>query len=87
MKLKDCEFTVFHLSQKLREKGWIVPAYTLPADADDISVLRMVVKESFSKDMIEMLIKDIEDAIVNLNQSLKERRKIIDEKGNPTLLY
>jgi glutamate decarboxylase len=87
VKLKDCEFTVFHLSQKLREKGWIVPAYTLPADADDISVLRMVVKESFSKDMIEMLIKDIEDAIVNLNQSLKERRKIIDEKGNPTLLY
>ncbi len=87
VKLKDCEFTVFHLSQKLREKGWIVPAYTLPADADDISVLRMVVKESFSKDMVEMLIKDIEDAIVNLNQSLKERRKIIDEKGNPTLLY
>jgi glutamate decarboxylase len=87
VKLKDCEFTVFHLSQKLREKGWIVPAYTLPADADDISVLRMVVKESFSKDMIEMLIKDIKEAIVNLNQSLKERRKIIDEKGNPTLLY
>jgi glutamate decarboxylase len=87
VKIKDCDFTVFHLSEKLREKGWIVPAYTLPADADDISVLRMVVKESFSKDMVEMLFKDIMDAIEKLNQSLEERRKIIDTKENPTLLY
>jgi glutamate decarboxylase len=87
VKIKDCDFTVFNLSEKLREKGWIVPAYTLPADADDISVLRMVVKESFSKDMVEMLFKDIMDAIEKLNQSLEERRKIIDAKENPTLLY
>ncbi|MGZ4857279.1 MAG: glutamate decarboxylase, partial [Methanobacteriaceae archaeon] len=30
VKLKDSEFNVFQLSDKLREKGWIVPAYTLP---------------------------------------------------------
>jgi glutamate decarboxylase len=47
----------------------------------------MVVKESFSKDMVEMLFKDIMDAIEKLNQSLEERRKIIDAKENPTLLY
>jgi glutamate decarboxylase len=86
-KLKNCEFNVFHLSEKLRERGWIVPAYTLPANADDIAVLRMVVKESFSKDMVEMLFKDIINSIETLNKSLEERRKIIDEKGNPTLLY
>ncbi len=87
VKLKNCEFTVFHLSEKLRQKGWIVPAYTLPKNANNIAVLRMVIKESFSKDMVEMLFEDIMESIEKLKQSREERRKIIDEKENPTLLY
>ncbi len=47
----------------------------------------MVVKESFSKDMVEMLFDDIMKSIEKLNQSSEERKKIIDEKENPTLLY
>jgi glutamate decarboxylase len=47
------------LSHLLRERGWIVPAYTLPADAEHISVLRMVVKENFSRDMVDMLAHDV----------------------------
>ena len=85
--LQNCEFNAFHLSEQLRQKGWIVPAYTLPPKADDIAVLRMVVKESFSKDMVEMLFTDIIESIETLNKSLEERKKIIDQKENPTLLY
>lgn len=81
--LKDSDFTVFQLSEKLREKGWIVPAYTLPADAEDVAVLRMVVKESFGRDMVEMLLDDIMDVCDKLE---KEGYKKV--KGdNPTLLY
>ena len=75
VKLQNCEFNAFHLSEKLRERGWIVPAYTLPANADDIAVLRMVVKESFSKDMVEMLFKDIMDSIEILNQIPRRKKK------------
>jgi glutamate decarboxylase len=46
------------ISQLLRERGWIVPAYTLPPDAEHINVLRMVVKENFSRDMVELLAHD-----------------------------
>jgi len=87
VKLQNCEFDAFVLSEHLRQKGWIVPAYTLPANADDISVLRMVIKESFSKDMVEMLFKDIMESIDHLNRSTEEKRKIIEQKGNLTLLY
>ncbi len=81
--LKDADFTVFQLSEKLREKGWIVPAYTLPADAEDVAVLRMVVKESFGRDMVEMLLDDLMEVYDELE---KEGYKKI--KGeNPTLLY
>jgi glutamate decarboxylase len=51
------------LSHLLRERGWIVPAYTLPPNAEHITVLRMVVKENFSRDMAQMLAADVKTAL------------------------
>ncbi|HXP28679.1 MAG TPA: hypothetical protein VN804_02910, partial [Solirubrobacteraceae bacterium] len=51
------------LSPLLRARGWIVPAYTLPPNAQHITVLRMVIKENFSRDMVEMLARDIKKAL------------------------
>lgn len=82
--LKDANFTVFQLSEKLRERGWIVPAYTLPADAEDVAVLRIVVKENFGRDMVEMLLDDIKEVYDILeNEGTKE----VKGPENPTLLY
>lgn len=82
--LKAADFSVFQLSEKLREKGWIVPAYTLPADAEDVAVLRIVVKENFGRDMVEMLLEDLMEAYDILE---KEGTKAGKEQDNPTLLY
>jgi glutamate decarboxylase len=64
------------LSHRLRERGWIVPAYTLPPDAQHIEVLRMVVKENFSRDMVDMLAHDVHTALHALHRdaSLHPRR-------------
>jgi glutamate decarboxylase len=51
------------LSHVLRERGWIVPAYTLPPNAEHVTVLRMVVKENFSRDMVDMLAHDLRTAM------------------------
>jgi glutamate decarboxylase len=51
------------VSHLLRERGWIVPAYTLPPNAEHITVLRMVVKENFSRDMVDLLAHDIGAAL------------------------
>jgi glutamate decarboxylase len=56
------------LSRRVRERGWIVPAYTLPPNAQHITVLRMVVKENFSRDMVDMLAHDIRVAIKALSK-------------------
>jgi glutamate decarboxylase len=58
---------VFELSERLRERGWIVPAYTLPPDAESVAVLRMVVRENFSRDMADMLAADIERALAKID--------------------
>ncbi|KAG8859543.1 hypothetical protein FRB96_004427 [Tulasnella sp. 330] len=43
----------------LRVKGWIVPNYALPPNAESIEVLRVVVRESVSAEMVERLIAEI----------------------------
>jgi glutamate decarboxylase len=63
------DFTVYDISRKLREKGWIVPAYTLPPNADSIAVLRVVVKENFSREMAEALAEDAANAYDELERS------------------
>jgi glutamate decarboxylase len=63
---KDGGVDVFELSERLRERGWIVPAYTLPPDAESVAVLRMVVKENFSRDMADMLAGDVEAALAKM---------------------
>ncbi len=52
-------YTVFDLSERLRERGWLVPAYTLPADLTDTAVLRIVVRNGFSPDLADVLVDDL----------------------------
>jgi glutamate decarboxylase len=75
-------FTVFDLSNKLRERGWIVPAYTMAPDAQDISVLRVVVREGFSRDMADMLLDDIFRAIDKFEQTAPPAKKPAGKKKN-----
>jgi glutamate decarboxylase len=64
-KLRDeiSHYSVFDVSAKLREYGWQVPAYTMPENAQDVAVLRVVVREGFSMDMADMLLDDIKKAV------------------------
>jgi glutamate decarboxylase len=52
-------FTVFDVSNALRERGWLLPAYTFPKNREDLAALRVVVKRGFSHDMADLLIDDI----------------------------
>jgi len=57
------KYDVFALSRKLREKGWLVPAYTMPPKRDDLAVLRVVVRNGFSHDMAELFLRDLRTAV------------------------
>lgn len=63
-KLKEpTNYTLFDLSEQLRHRGWLVPAYTLPENVQDIVVCRIVVKEGMSRDMADLLLEDIKRAM------------------------
>ncbi|KOU56607.1 glutamate decarboxylase [Streptomyces sp. MMG1533] len=52
-------YDVFDVSRRLRERGWLVPAYTFPANREDLSVLRVVCRNGFSADLAEMFVEDL----------------------------
>jgi glutamate decarboxylase len=52
-------YTVFDVSSKLREMGWLVPAYTFPENREDLSVLRVVVRAGLTHDMADLFLKSL----------------------------
>ena len=59
-KLRDdiTDYSVFDLSERLRQRGWQVPAYTFPEDMTDTAVMRIVVRNGFSTDLANLLLDD-----------------------------
>lgn len=65
---KGAKWTLFDLQDKLMQSGWMVPAYTMPKDIEDMVVMRIVVRQGMSRDMADMLIEDINDAVAELEK-------------------
>jgi glutamate decarboxylase len=56
-------FSLYDLADRLRVRGWQVPAYSLPANIGDVSVQRILCRSGFTKDMAEMLVGDLHRAL------------------------
>ena len=65
---KKAKWTLFDLQDKLMQSGWMVPAYTMPKDIEDMVVMRIVVRQGMSRDMADMLINDIKNAVAELDK-------------------
>jgi glutamate decarboxylase len=52
-------YTVFDVSERLREGGWLVPAYTFPENRQDLAALRIVVRNGVSRDLADLLVADV----------------------------
>ena len=63
----DFGYTEFDVSAGLRSHGWQVPAYTMPDNASDVSVLRVVVREGFSADLARSLRDDLKTVMASLD--------------------
>ena len=57
------QWDLYDLSAKLRERGWQVPAYPMPANLQNVTVMRVVFRNGVSMDLTRMLIDDITSAL------------------------
>jgi glutamate decarboxylase len=64
----DHNFTLFDLADRLRTRGWLVPAYTLPPNREDLAIQRILVKHGFSRDLASLMLNDYEDAVAHFDR-------------------
>ncbi len=61
-------YTVFDVSNALRESGWLLPAYTFPRNREDLAALRVVVRRGFTHDMADQLVHDMKRVLPRLEK-------------------
>jgi glutamate decarboxylase len=59
-------YTVFDVSARLREQGWLVPAYTFPKNREDLAALRVVVRAGMSHDMADLFLDAVRKQTASL---------------------
>jgi len=53
-------YSVFDLTERLRSRGWLVPSYTFPENLTDMAVIRVVVRNGFTKDLADLFLSDLD---------------------------
>ncbi|XP_049392594.1 glutamate decarboxylase 4 [Solanum stenotomum] len=76
----------FEVSETLRRFGWIVPAYSMPADAQHVTVLRVVIREDFSRTLAERLVFDIVKVLHELDTLPARLSAKMEEVGEENLV-
>lgn len=56
-------FNLYDLADRLRTRGWQVPAYALPSNCQETVIQRILVRHGVSKDLLDWLLYDMENAI------------------------
>lgn len=64
----DPGFSLYDLADRLRTRGWLVPAYAMPAEREDLVVQRILVRHGFSEDMGDLLIADMRAALAHFEK-------------------
>lgn len=62
------KFDEFAIAHALRERGWVVPAYTMAPHANTLKMMRVVVREDFSRSRCDALIGDLLMAVRELSK-------------------
>jgi glutamate decarboxylase len=59
-------FNLFDLADRLRAHGWLVPAYTLPPNQQELAIQRILVRHGFSRDTADLLLEDMRRSLKTL---------------------
>lgn len=61
-------YTLFDVADRLRTRGWQVPAYTLPSHLEDRAIQRIIVRHGFTHDLANILLDDFRAALEHLEK-------------------
>lgn len=78
-------FDEFAIAHQLRERGWIVPAYTMAPHSEKMKMMRVVIREDFSRSKAHTLLSDLSAAVETLKalDKVTIEKTMIQAKGGP----
>ncbi|WP_141013612.1 glutamate decarboxylase [Nocardioides sambongensis] len=84
---EEQDYDEFDIAWQLSaERGWMVPAYTLPPDAQDVKIMRALVKRTMTLEHVETLAADIDGACRTLEAKggahPRERQQVVTGPGH-----
>jgi len=84
--LDDSEYDEHDIADNLKRYGWTLPAYTMAPDAQNVTLLRVVVREDFSTGLVERLVTDIKRVlkILETEPAKKQERAAQHAKAGQT---
>ena len=74
--LKDpasSSFTLYDFADRLRERGWLVPAYSMPPNREDLSIQRILIRHGFTQEMADQLVGEMTAVLDGFAQHPPER--------------
>lgn len=73
------KFDEFAIAHQLRQRGWVVPAYTMAPKTDNLKMMRVVVREDFSRSRCDALISDLKLAVQELSRMDDKKLEVHEE--------
>ncbi|KAJ3201030.1 hypothetical protein HDU82_008417 [Entophlyctis luteolus] len=72
--LKDAsKYTVFDLQDRMKHEGWIIPAYTCSKGAEGLAIMRVVVKQNFSRELADLLVGHLKHSVKFLEHLVEKK--------------
>ncbi len=74
-------FSLYDLSDRLKNRGWQVPAYSMPENREDLVVMRALVRYGFTKELGTLFINDLRRSIDYLMKN-PPAKPLTEEQGS-----
>ncbi|MGZ7095530.1 MAG: glutamate decarboxylase [Methanobacterium sp.] len=79
---ENAPFDAFTFSDRMRQRGWIIPAYTLPKNAEDRTIMRIVLRLQLTHEQVNMLYEDLIDAYESLERDIDTVAREVKKQEN-----
>jgi glutamate decarboxylase len=74
-------FTLYNLADRLRERGWLVPAYSMPPDRTDLVIQRILIRHGFTREMADQLLFEMRSILNDFTKRIPEQPSILVSAG------
>jgi glutamate decarboxylase len=77
----DPGFNLFDLSDRIRMRGWQIAAYSMPANRQDLVIMRILVRHGFSRDLADLLVDDLKRCMAYFEKNPVSHKAVEEESG------